>query len=139
MRFPPFDDEEPPLDYADNLLEVDPLEVRERVLCVVSLRRGGAAGVLRRAAVRAVCSSAPGLALGRVAHTLKTHTTPTTTPQAIELELDEEEDGPVYEWFYDHQVCVCCVLEHGVWGALLSLSRLLVMLELLLLPCPSRY
>jgi hypothetical protein len=28
MRFPPFDDEEPPLDYADNLLEVDPLEVR---------------------------------------------------------------------------------------------------------------
>jgi hypothetical protein len=27
MRFPPFDDEEPPLDYADNLLEVDPLEV----------------------------------------------------------------------------------------------------------------
>jgi pre-mRNA-processing factor 8 len=27
MRFPPFDDEEPPLDYADNLLDVDPLEV----------------------------------------------------------------------------------------------------------------
>ncbi|KAF5453244.1 hypothetical protein F2P56_028160 [Juglans regia] len=26
MRFPPFDDEEPPLDYADNLLDVDPLE-----------------------------------------------------------------------------------------------------------------
>ncbi|WIA33570.1 hypothetical protein OEZ86_006694 [Tetradesmus obliquus] len=48
MRFPPFDDEEPPLDYADNLLEVDPLE-------------------------------------------------------AIELELDEEEDGPVYQWFYEHQ------------------------------------
>jgi pre-mRNA-processing factor 8 len=33
MRFPPFDDEEPPLDYADNLLEVDPLEVRCYVLC----------------------------------------------------------------------------------------------------------
>ncbi|KAG2489374.1 hypothetical protein HYH03_012204 [Edaphochlamys debaryana] len=48
MRFPPFDDEEPPLDYADNLLDVDPLE-------------------------------------------------------AIEMELDEEEDGAVYEWFYDHQ------------------------------------
>ena len=47
MRFPPFDDEEPPLDYADNLLDVDPLE-------------------------------------------------------AIELELDEEEDAPVVEWFYDH-------------------------------------
>jgi hypothetical protein len=30
MRFPPFDDEEPPLDYADNLLEVDPLEVGPR-------------------------------------------------------------------------------------------------------------
>ncbi|CAH2079062.1 unnamed protein product [Thlaspi arvense] len=26
MRFPPFDDEEPPLDYADNLMDVDPLE-----------------------------------------------------------------------------------------------------------------
>lgn len=48
MRFPPFDDEEPPLDYADNILDVDPLE-------------------------------------------------------AIEMELDDEEDGPVVEWFYDHQ------------------------------------
>ena len=47
MRFPPFDDEEPPLDYADNLLDVDPLE-------------------------------------------------------AIALELDEEEDAPVLDWFYDH-------------------------------------
>ena len=27
MRFPPFDDEEPPLDYADNILDVEPLEV----------------------------------------------------------------------------------------------------------------
>jgi hypothetical protein len=44
MRFPPFDDEEPPLDYADNLLDVDPLE-------------------------------------------------------AVELELDEEEDSAVYEWW----------------------------------------
>eukprot|EP00054_Salpingoeca_dolichothecata_P008277 m.47246 g.47246 ORF g.47246 m.47246 type:complete len:2320 (+) comp17625_c1_seq1:72-7031(+) len=26
MRFPPFDDEEPPLDYADNILDVPPLE-----------------------------------------------------------------------------------------------------------------
>ncbi|KAL4539197.1 hypothetical protein Ndes2526B_g02544 [Nannochloris sp. 'desiccata'] len=48
MRFPPFDDEEPPLDYADNILDVDPLE-------------------------------------------------------GIELELDEEEDGPVFEWFYDNK------------------------------------
>ena len=47
MRFPPFDDEEPPLDYADNLLDVDPLE-------------------------------------------------------AIQLELDEQEDGAVFDWFYDH-------------------------------------
>merc|ERR1719424_1295715 len=46
MRFPPFDDEEPPLDYADNLLDVDPLE-------------------------------------------------------AIELELDEDEDEAVLEWLYD--------------------------------------
>lgn len=48
MRFPPFDDEEPPLDFADNLLDVEPLE-------------------------------------------------------AIELELDEEEDREVFEWFYDHK------------------------------------
>ena len=46
MRFPPFDDEEPPLDYADNILDVDPLE-------------------------------------------------------AIELDLDPEEDGAVAEWLYD--------------------------------------
>jgi pre-mRNA-processing factor 8 len=26
MRFPPFDDEEPPLDYGDNVLDVPPLE-----------------------------------------------------------------------------------------------------------------
>jgi hypothetical protein len=26
MRFPPFDDEEPPLDYGDNVLDVDPLD-----------------------------------------------------------------------------------------------------------------
>jgi pre-mRNA-processing factor 8 len=26
MRFPPFDDEEPPMDYGDNVLDVDPLE-----------------------------------------------------------------------------------------------------------------
>jgi pre-mRNA-processing factor 8 len=48
MRFPPFDDEEPPLDYGDNVLDVEPME-------------------------------------------------------AIQLELDEEEDAPVYEWFYDHR------------------------------------
>ena len=29
MRFPPFDDEEPPLDYGDNFLDVDPLEAIE--------------------------------------------------------------------------------------------------------------
>lgn len=46
MRFPPFDDEEPPLDYADNILDVDPLE-------------------------------------------------------AIELELDPDEDASVIEWFYE--------------------------------------
>ena len=26
MCFPPFDDEDPPLDYADNVLDVEPLE-----------------------------------------------------------------------------------------------------------------
>lgn len=35
MRFPPFDDEEPPLDYAENLLEVDPSEaVQVHAFCI---------------------------------------------------------------------------------------------------------
>lgn len=48
MRFPPFDDEEPPLDYGDNLLGMEPLE-------------------------------------------------------SIRLELDNLEDEPVKDWFYDHE------------------------------------
>lgn len=48
MRFPPFDDEEPPLDYADNILDVEPLE-------------------------------------------------------AIQMELDPEEDSSCVEWLYEHQ------------------------------------
>lgn len=48
MRFPPFDDEEPPLDYGDNVLDVEPLE-------------------------------------------------------AIQMQLDEEEDSAVFDWFYEHQ------------------------------------
>lgn len=48
MRFPPFDDEEPPLSYSENIEDVEPLE-------------------------------------------------------PIQLELDEDEDGPVYEWFYEHR------------------------------------
>ncbi|SCZ95974.1 BZ3500_MvSof-1268-A1-R1_Chr8-1g09920 [Microbotryum saponariae] len=46
MRFPPFDDEEPPLDYGDNVLDTEPLE-------------------------------------------------------AIQLDLNDDEDGPVIDWFYD--------------------------------------
>lgn len=51
MRFPPFDDEEPPLDYADNVLDVEPLE-------------------------------------------------------AIQIELDTEEDAPIFDWFYEHKPLV---------------------------------
>ena len=51
MRFPPFEDEEPPLDYSENVLDVEPLE-------------------------------------------------------AIQMELDDEEDAPVYEWLYDHKLLV---------------------------------
>ncbi|GAO50212.1 PRP8 pre-mRNA processing factor 8 [Saitoella complicata NRRL Y-17804] len=58
MRFPPFDDEEPVLDYAENVEEVEPLE-------------------------------------------------------AITMELDEEEDGPVYEWFYDHKPLLDTVHVNG--------------------------
>ncbi|KAL3087990.1 hypothetical protein niasHT_026411 [Heterodera trifolii] len=48
MRFPPFDDEEPPLDYADNILDVEPLE-------------------------------------------------------PIQMELNDEEENLVKEWFYDYK------------------------------------
>ncbi|KAI9804824.1 MAG: Pre-mRNA-processing-splicing factor 8 [Sarcosagium campestre] len=48
MRFPPFDDEEPPLSWSENIEDVEPLE-------------------------------------------------------PIQMELDESEDGPVYEWLYDHR------------------------------------
>lgn len=51
MRFPPFDDEEPPLDYGDNILGVDPLE-------------------------------------------------------GIRMDLDENEDKDVINWFYDHKALV---------------------------------
>jgi pre-mRNA-processing factor 8 len=51
MRFPPFDDEEPPLDYAGNILDVEPLE-------------------------------------------------------AIQIELDPEEDKCVADWFYYHKPLV---------------------------------
>lgn len=46
MRFPPFDDEEPPLDYGDNILDIEPSE-------------------------------------------------------GVHMELDEEDDQAVMEWFYD--------------------------------------
>ena len=48
MRFPPFDDEEPPLDYAGNIMDNEPLE-------------------------------------------------------AIQMDLDPEEDKAVLEWYYDHK------------------------------------
>jgi len=48
MRFPPFDDEEPPLSWSENIEDVEPLE-------------------------------------------------------PIQMELDEVEDGPVIEWFYEHR------------------------------------
>ncbi|KAG5958853.1 Pre-mRNA-splicing factor spp42 [Claviceps cyperi] len=48
MRFPPFDDEEPPLSWSENIEDIEPLE-------------------------------------------------------PIQMELNEEEDEAVYEWFYDHR------------------------------------
>lgn len=48
MRFPPFDDEEPPLSWSENIEDVEPLE-------------------------------------------------------PVQMELDESEDAPVFEWFYDHR------------------------------------
>lgn len=51
MRFPPFDDEEPPLSWSENIEDVEPLE-------------------------------------------------------PIQMELDEEEEAAIYEWFYEHQPLV---------------------------------
>ncbi|OLL24049.1 Pre-mRNA-processing-splicing factor 8, partial [Neolecta irregularis DAH-3] len=51
MRWPPFDDEEPPLDYSENVEEAEPLE-------------------------------------------------------AIQLELDENDDTAVLDWFYDHKALI---------------------------------
>ncbi|KZL77253.1 pre-mRNA-splicing factor spp42 [Colletotrichum tofieldiae] len=51
MRFPPFDDEEPPLSWSENIEDVEPLE-------------------------------------------------------PIQMELNEEEDAAVYDWFYDHRPLV---------------------------------
>ncbi|ETN37574.1 pre-mRNA-splicing factor spp42 [Cyphellophora europaea CBS 101466] len=48
MRFPPFDDEEPPLNWSENIEDVEPLE-------------------------------------------------------PIQMELEEDEDSPVLEWFYEHR------------------------------------
>ena len=47
MRFPPFDDEEPPLDYGDNLLDVEPLEAVQVSQCrkIYSDNLGGLVGV----------------------------------------------------------------------------------------------
>jgi len=40
MRFPPFDDEEPPLDYADNVLDVEPLEpIQVRKCCAAEVAK----------------------------------------------------------------------------------------------------
>jgi pre-mRNA-processing factor 8 len=49
MRFPPFDDEEPPLDYGENILDVEPML------------------------------------------------------EPVTMDLDEEEDAAVLDWFYDHK------------------------------------
>ena len=37
MRFPPFDDEEPPLDYGDNVLDVEPLEAIQMELDLMKM------------------------------------------------------------------------------------------------------
>ena len=76
MRFPPFDDEEPPLDYADNILDVEPLE-------------------------------------------------------AIQMELDPDEDKPVADWLYDHKplidsklvICIIILLLLPVWRSALRDKR----------------
>ena len=50
MRFPPFDDEEPPLDYGENILDMEPML------------------------------------------------------EPIQMDLDEEEDDSIFDWFYDQHI-----------------------------------
>ena len=77
MRFPPFDDEEPPLDYGENILHMEPME-------------------------------------------------------PIQMELDENEDNSVFDWFYDHKPLIYTNLVNGPsyknWklplGVMMNLHRL---------------
>eukprot|EP01028_Stygiella_incarcerata_P001696 TRINITY_DN1308_c0_g1_i2.p1 TRINITY_DN1308_c0_g1~~TRINITY_DN1308_c0_g1_i2.p1 ORF type:complete len:2147 (-),score=420.47 TRINITY_DN1308_c0_g1_i2:810-7250(-) len=59
IRLPPFDDEEPPIDYGEIVLDVEPLD-------------------------------------------------------AIQLDLDEDEDSPIVEWFYEHKGLVDTPYVNGV-------------------------
>jgi pre-mRNA-processing factor 8 len=87
MRFPPFDDEEPPLDYADNIIDVEPLEVR---ICKAMGESHWGLVTTRpiKGAFLALKEGADGFA-------------DVSSGQAINMDLDPEDDAPVQDWFYD--------------------------------------
>ena len=95
MRFPPFDDEEPPLDYGDNVLEP-----ASRFTRLVSVRRGRGWSFFR---VRAVSDRFRDIVVGRPTPA------PRRPPQVLDveplepiaMELDAEDDAAVCDWFYD--------------------------------------
>ena len=59
MRFPPFDDEEPPLDYGENILDVEPmLEAIQVTLASTRAFINGAARVLTHSLSLALAYSA---------------------------------------------------------------------------------
>ena len=93
MRFPPFDDEEPPLDYADNVRVRAPQRQGAGANCVGGVGAGAAPGLGQRA----VCA-ASGRALAFTGHAANPgrHTAQEVDPlEAVELDLDPEEDAPV--------------------------------------------
>jgi pre-mRNA-processing factor 8 len=106
MRFPPFDDEEPPLDYGDNLLDVEPLEA---VQVTPHLHRDWAhPGRIRAGtgitAARCCPSARPNQARSAAGCLAGYAVAPAILSAAMaQMELDEDEDQPVLEWFYDHK------------------------------------
>ena len=82
MRFPPFDDEEPPLDYADNILDV---RARPRLPPTRARARARASVTLHSA-----LSFRPSFFFAQV-----------EPLEPIQMELDAEDDAPVARWFYD--------------------------------------
>ena len=98
MRFPPFDDEEPPLDYGDNVrrrrLDFNATRLRETRPGVVS------SSTSSRVGRSSASSRAPRRRRGGVV-LVTTQVLDVEPLEPIAMELDAEDDAAVCDWFYD--------------------------------------